>query len=399
MSLSVSDDNKSFVWRPGEMSSAGEPHPAGWETQPAWRRRKPRVTAQPRTFARQHPVTWQPPERTHRPGNGSSGLTTRPAHQPSTPAPPGQVSTSGQNTTPPFASPFLDIYPSNFSCDSETAKPLSGGKVYWGVFAGRRDRLKFQEKYWVQLFDLGLITEVHLWDFTNRGKNTTDRKLNKEWIESKAKQHKFVSVLYPKPQSVGSFNAFYEHYAQHTSEQDIVVKVDDDIAFVNVSEFKCFVKFVSETTEAFTVSSNIVNNGVIAHFQQALGSIPFSLGEMEYPSQGKFGTLWKSSSKAYDLHKYFVTHQEDFYKDAVVRYWDRLSINFIAYSGGNKAEEVYSMVQDSSDDEARLSTVANAAGAISVVYMRLVVAHVTFSGQSKPPDRTQEILALYEDFT
>ncbi len=250
----------------------------------------------------------------------------------------------------------------------------------------------------MQMYEQGLITEVHLWDFTGRDRNLTERALNKEWIESKAAQHKFVKVFHKTPGYKGpsEFTEFYQYYAKNTSDQDVIVKLDDDIVFVNVSEVKCFVKFVAETTEAFTVSANVVNNGVIAHFQQALGSIPLDLGRMEYPSEGLFGILWGSSRKAYDLHKYFVTHQEDFFKDVVVRYWARLSVNCITYSG-RKAEEVYRTVLKHSDDEQQLTTAVNKAGAVSLVYMRLVVAHLTFVGQSKPPERTERIKSLYEN--
>ena len=291
----------------------------------------------------------------------------------------------------PTFSPNLHLFSNNFTCDSQKMENISNDrKVYWGIFAGRRDRLRLQEKYWVQLFEQGLITEVHLWDFTRRDKNLTERVLNKDWIKRKASQYKFVKVIHPKPQPVGFFNAFYQFYAQKASPKDVIVKVDDDIVFVNVSEFKCFVKFVAQTEEAFTVSANVVNNGVIAHFQQALGSIPMSLGEMEF--QG--ATLWQSSTKAYELHRYFTDHPEEFYKNIIIRYWMRVSINFIAYSG-RKASDIYNVVCNSKDDGKEITvTASNNLGAVSLVYMRFVVAHVTFYKQTHPPRNNPENLSF-----
>ena len=243
------------------------------------------------------------------------------------------------------------------------------------------------------MYKEGLVTEIHLWNFTWRDYNVSEREFNQEWIRKIAEQYSFVKVL---ESNENSFIPFYRFYSQNTSDQDVVIKADDDIVFVNVSEVKCFVKFVATTKEAFIVSTNVVNNGVIAYVQQCSGVIPLSLERMEYPSKGKSGTLWGSPEKAYYLHKYFVTHQEDFFQDAVFRYWARLSVNCFAYSGRN-ANKAYKLVSKDGDDEHQLTTVANKAGAVSLIYMRLVVAHATYHPQGDVEDWTERILGLYED--
>ena len=90
-------------------------------------------------------------------------------------------------------------------------------------------------------------------------------------MKVKAEQHSFIRIFtppVPKDPKRDNWTPYYEYYAKNTADSDIVLKIDDDIVFVNTSEFKCFVRFVDESVDALLVSANVVNNGVIAHFQQ-----------------------------------------------------------------------------------------------------------------------------------
>ena len=183
----------------------------------------------------------------------------------------------------------------------------------------------------MQLHGEGLITEVHLWDFTHRSK-PAEGKLDQEWMKVKAEQHGFIRIFtppVPKDPKHDNWTPYYEYYAKNTTNSDILLKIDDDIVFVNTSELKCFVKFVDESVDALLVSANVVNNGVIAHFQQKLGCVPASEGNFEYPKHGAGGSLWESGRKALKLHQYFVSHKSQFYREEVIRFRERLSINFL----------------------------------------------------------------------
>ncbi len=177
--------------------------------------------------------------------------------------------------------------------------------------------------------------------------------------------------------------------------------MDDDIVFVNISEFKCFVNYVHEMQDVLTVSANIVNNGVVAHMQQELGIVPSTLGRMEYAPGGMHGSLFESAAKCLKLHKYFLTHASNFRRPEIMRYKENLSINFIAYSG-RRAKEIHQLVTaDGRKDERAITTRANTKqGAISVVYMRLVVAHGTYEKQSlNNSNLGSEVIHLYEKAT
>ena len=285
-----------------------------------------------------------------------------------------------------------------FTCESTSTEKPTNGNVYWTVLAGRRANLKLQEKYWVDLHKKGLITQVHLWDFTYRSK-PEEGKLDQEWMHTKAKQHDFIRIFTPPvpPGRKQNYRPFYEYYAKNVSKDDVITKVDDDIVWVNVSEFKCFVQFVAESVDTFLVSANVVNNGVVAHFQQKLGSIPHDLGTFEYPPRGAKGRLWESPVKALKLHEYFVSHKSDFYREGVFQFRERISINFIGFTGRHTPEMVNLVKEIGADDEKALTTLANRKlKATEVVYMRLVTAHVTFNKQrSINPNISTPILNLY----
>ncbi len=296
------------------------------------------------------------------------------------------------------------ILESNFTCDS-VMSPKFSGNVYWAVFAGRRDRLEVQEKYWHFLHNAGLITEVHLWDFTaNRG-SKEEGKLNKEWLKKKAQEHNFVKVM-TKAEGKFSFRDFYSHYADNLTAADVLVKADDDILWVNVSEFKCFVKYVHANTDEVLVNANVVNNAVTAHIQQKLGIIPKSVGDFEYPLGGRAGTLYHSPEKALALHKYFLSHKEIFFKDMIIQYMERMSINLfgVNYINAKIAFEIteyayrHHQYFKGALDEIALTAFANVhLQTKQVVYMRLVVAHGTFVQQWRRSIKiTSQITELYK---
>ena len=250
----------------------------------------------------------------------------------------------------------------------------------------------------MQLHKQGLITEVHLWDFTY-GSQAPDKKLDQKWIHEKVNKYYFVKLFSTKipknrrPYRIG----YYSYYARNNSHDDIILKVDDDIIWINISEFKCFIKFVAESTTTTFVSANIVNNGVIAHFQKKLGSIPSSVGEFEYPDGGAGGSLWKSPQKALKLHQYFLSQKSAFFKNNIVLFKERLSINFFAFTGRH-AKDIFNFAKLSPDDEQAITIEANKNGAFEVVYMRLVVVHATFAKQRiLEPGVVDKILQLYSN--
>ena len=223
------------------------------------------------------------------------------------------------------------------------------------------------------------------------------RKLDKQWIHNISKEYYFIKIFSPSGDRIKKVNylPYYEYYAQNVSKNDVILKVDDDIIWINISEFKCFVKFIFKSSDTFLVSANIVNNGVIAHLQQKLGVIPSSVGYFEYPKGGKDGSLKSSPTKTYKIHQYFVTHKSEFYREEVIQFKERLSINFFGFIGKH-AKKMSEMVEKNQpSDEHAITTLANK-WATEVIYMRFVVAHVTYWYQNlKDKKLGSKILKLY----
>ena len=226
------------------------------------------------------------------------------------------------------------VLKSQFHCDSGETNGIHR-QVYWTIFAGRKNRLELQEKYWHTLKKKDLITEVHLWDFTYRNPDKKEAELSRQWIYSKSKEFSFIQVM-SNPGFLWS--TYYKHYANYEKNNSIIIKVDDDIIWINSSEFRCFVKFVQESEHVFLVSANVVNNEVIAFFQQKLGCFPNTLRNFTYNKGGEMGKLANSADIGYQFHKYFISHKSNFYQKAIIQFTERLNINFIAFQSENAKE-------------------------------------------------------------
>ena len=200
------------------------------------------------------------------------------------------------------------------------------------------------------------------------------------------------------------WSTYYKHYAEYADNDSIIIKTDDDIVWLNVTEFKCFVNFVDKNNEIFLVSANIINNGVIAYFQQLLGSFPSTLWNLTYPEGGNHGKLSKNAHISFELHKYFLSHKSDFYKEIIIQFTERLNINFIAFRSENCKEinkyAYFDMNYQGAIDEVGLTRYAiQICNKTEVVYMRFVAAHVAF-GRQRQHNKTfvSRILNLYQVF-
>ena len=209
---------------------------------------------------------------------------------------------------------------------------------------------------------------------------------------------------------------FYAHYAATLAPGDVLMKVDDDIAWVDVAAFPRFLAFRRARPDVFLMFPNIVNNGVTAWIQQRRGCIPKAItdahGAFEYPPAGARGSLWESGDKALALHAHFVEHPGCFLShdgfsaspttgsDAAaageaVRAPHRFSINFFAVLGRH-APWLAQLVdaREGDDEDAATSVAARTFGAQNEVFMGFAAAHATYQPQN---GRRDAILALYRD--
>ena len=133
-----------------------------------------------------------------------------------------------------------------------------------------------------------------------------------------------------------SWKNYYNYYNNPKFVDDIILKCDDDIVFIDLNKLPNFIKFVRDN-DYDLVFANTINNGVSAYYQQfKYGLIPKSLTNLEYVN-GWGGTLWENGKKANKVHNYFIENYKQFldynYNAEIIHIDVRYSINFFGYKG------------------------------------------------------------------
>ena len=193
-----------------------------------------------------------------------------------------------------------------------------------------------------------------------------------------------------------SWKNYYNYYNDKQFENDLIIKCDDDIVFIDLYKLPKFIDFV-KNNDYDLVFANTINNGVSAYFQQnKYNLIPKELMDLEYPINGKDGSLWESGDKAEKLHNYFIENYKKFldydYNNEIIPIDTRFSINFFGYKGKNwhKITECYH------DDEYDLTVkyVKNR-NFQNILYTDLLVSHLSFYKQIKTDINLHDLIEKY----
>jgi len=226
---------------------------------------------------------------------------------------------------------------------------------------------------------------------------------NGDWRFSSFKEHASRLFVYNKENYLEPnamfYTAAYQYYAAIAQlyANDIILKCDDDIVYLDLSRLGEYIFFRRQRPEFFLVSANVINNGVCAFYQQSLGSIPTELGEFELPSGGFCGSLWNSGAKAERLHDFFLHNPRAFgASDIEVIPWNhRLSINFVALLG----KDLSHIPDVMHDDEHDLCYgVRKRAKKQNCIYAGFVVSHLSFWKQEQEM-QVSRLLKDYEDLS
>jgi len=178
---------------------------------------------------------------------------------------------------------------------------------------------------------------------------------------------------------------YYNYYNDKKFENDIIIKCDDDIVFIDLYKLPKFIDFI-KNNDYDLVFANTINNGVSAYFQQnKYNLIPKEIMNLEYPHGGLCGSLWESGQKAESLHTYFIENYKNFldydYNDEIIPINTRFSINFFGYKGKNwhKIKDCYI-----GDDEYNLTVnyVRNKQFN-NILYSDFYVSHLSFYKQNE----------------
>jgi hypothetical protein len=194
-----------------------------------------------------------------------------------------------------------------------------------------------------------------------------------------------------------SWNNYYNYYNNNKFVEDIIIKCDDDIVFIDLYKLPKFIEFV-KNNDYDLVLANTINNGVAAYFQQQkYNLIPEELMSLEYPNNGLCGTLWESGKKAEKLHNYFIENYNKFlnyeYNNEIIPITTRFSINFFGYKGKNWHKIIDS---NSGNDEYNLTVeyVKNR-GFKNIMYSDFYVSHLSFYRQNETGIDLENLIDKY----
>jgi hypothetical protein len=191
---------------------------------------------------------------------------------------------------------------------------------------------------------------------------------------------------------------YYNYYNDKRFENDIIIKCDDDIVFIDLYKLPKFIDFI-KNNDYDLAFANTINNGVSAYFQQnKYNLIPKEIMDLEYPNGGLCGSLWESGKKAENLHTYFVENYKKFldyeYNNEIIPINTRFSINFFGYKGKNwhKIKDCYV------DDEYNLTVdyVYNRQFN-NILYSDFYVSHLSFYKQNETGINLNKLIDKYNE--
>jgi hypothetical protein len=185
-----------------------------------------------------------------------------------------------------------------------------------------------------------------------------------------------------------SWKNYYNYYDNINFNDDIIIKCDDDIVFIDLIKLPKFIDFIKNKGDEYDlIYANTINNSVCAYFQQnKYNLIPTNLMLLEYPHEGYCGTLWESGKKAEMLHNYFIENYQKFlnykYDDDIIPITSRFSINFFGYKG-NKWSKIKDTCLNTNEDEYILTfDYVKNRGFKNVLYTDFYVSHLSFFAQT-----------------
>ena len=192
-----------------------------------------------------------------------------------------------------------------------------------------------------------------------------------------------------------SWKNYYTHYNNKIYENDIILKCDDDIVFIDLHKLPDFINFI-KNNDYDLVFANTINNGVSAYYQQTKYKlIPKNLMDLELP--GCYGgTLWESGQKAEILHNFFIENNKLFiendFNNEHIQINGRYSINFFGYKGKN-----WNKIQHChTDDEYNLTVnyVKNN-NFKNILYFNFCVSHLSFYRQVETGINLTDLINKY----
>ena len=269
------------------------------------------------------------------------------------------------------------------------------GKVIASCYAGRKHNMEILLKYIDILLQRKYIDEFHIWNFT---RNNEDN----EYIKSLRTKYKVFEVADKIVCGSSACKSYYEHYFNILNDDDIIVKIDDDILYIDVDTFPDYIN-ERRTNDCLVLSANVINNSSCAYYQQQNGLLPTSLHTFTYYPKGG-GKLLHDGVLGTKVHKYFIDNLNDITTKAknlgvvCVPIGDRHSINFIALRG--KEIKLVNFVRPDRDKDDELFWTVIFPKEVNkpcCIYMKFIVAHAGFFTQYESGLNDKYVASLYSN--
>lgn len=196
------------------------------------------------------------------------------------------------------------------------------GNVQLFAFWGRKENIEIQLPFILQI--LQEHPQVHF-----VGWNLTQNEADDDYVRglvSKINTRRFIVDNSFHSASMGDgWNMVYQHYTSPIYSNDIFVKLDDDVIFIETDRFGYFLECIASNRHS-VISANVVNNGACTYHQPRL---PQVFEDCNIPLLD----VHESLEYAMGCHRAFTEHPGDFLGNELVLSscdtW--LSINVIGY--------------------------------------------------------------------
>jgi len=236
-----------------------------------------------------------------------------------------------------------------------------------------------------------ILDEYHMFDFS---KNIEDHhfiydeyiRLSKIYINRIFLHNDKENNIYLCKEKIKTdWSPFYKYISSHSKDNDIIIKCDDDILFIDIYNLKNAIIDRIKDKESFIIHSNCINNGVCTYYQSELfDNVKDHL--KIYPKGGILGILFENPKIANIIHHQFT-------KDILLSYNNidkyiienkyintRISINFILMNGS----DMKYLKDTSYHDEYELSSLfPETLCRYNKINGSLITSHLSYSLQDK----------------
>jgi hypothetical protein len=258
---------------------------------------------------------------------------------------------------------------------------VDGRKVVSVTPAGRQRYVEILHQY---LINLRHIIDNHVWWIN------TNNQADIDYLESLVKDYPdFYSTKYLPDHPNYRFTNLNIHnfFDESNDENTVYVRFDDDIVFIEISEFENFIRFRIENPQYFLVYANIVNNNFCTYIHQVLGAI--DVGEhlelkelplLEYTCLNQ--VLHNPNYILKSFHDFFIAlNSGDLskfkFKKWIFHNYERCSINCISWLGSEFAK----FDKVGLDEEPWLSSYKPRERSMkNCVYGNFLVVHYSYGG-------------------